>query len=84
MEDKSESIAIYEEVHNKYTELEDLIEQNCRNLFWAKGKFYVNKIWKVVLWFASAIVSGIASTCLLPYDEIAQWIKSIFVNWVAS
>lgn len=80
LEDKSESIAIYEEVHNKYTELEDLIEQNCRNLFWAKSKFYVNKVWKVILWLASTIVSGIVSTCLLPYDEFVNWIKSIFVN----
>ena len=66
LEDKSESIAIYEEVHNKYTELEDLIEQNCRNLFWAKSKFYVNNVWKFLLWLASAIISGIISTYLLP------------------
>ena len=78
LEDKSESIAIYEEVHNKYTELEDLIEQNCRNLFWAKSKFYVNKIWKIFLWIASAIVSGIISTCLLPYNEFVEYIKSLF------
>lgn len=76
-EDKSESIAIYEKVHNKYTELEDLIEQNCRNLFWAKSKFYVNKFWKIILWLVSAIVSGIVSTCLLPYSEIVDYIKSI-------
>ena len=66
LEDKSESIAIYEEVHNKYTELEDLIEQNCRNLFWAKSKFYVNNVWKFLLWLASAIISGFISTYLLP------------------
>lgn len=77
-EDKSESIAIYEEVHNKYTELEDLIEKNCRNLFWAKGKFYTNRILKIILWFISAIVSGIVSTCLLPYSEIVEYIKSLF------
>lgn len=78
LENKSESITIYEEVHNKYAELETLIEQNCRNLFWAKSKFYVNRIWKIVLWFASAIVSGIASACLLPYGEIVDYVKSIF------
>lgn len=78
LEDKSESIAIYEEVHNKYTELEDLIEQNCRNLFWAKGKFYRNKIGNVILWLTSAILSGIVSTWLLPYNEIVDYIKSIF------
>lgn len=77
LEDKSESIAIYEKVHNKYTELENLIEQNCRNLFWAKSKFYVNRIWKIILWLVSAIVSGIVSTCLLPYNEIVDYIKSI-------
>ena len=78
LEDKSESIAIYEEVHNKYTELETLIEKNCRNLSWAKNKFYVNKIWKIVLWLASAIVSGIVSAWLLPYGEIVNHIKAIF------
>lgn len=78
LEDKSESIAIYERVHNNYTELEDLIEKNNRNLFWAKGKFYVNKFWRFVFWFASAIVSGMVSTCLLPYNEIVDYIKSIF------
>lgn len=78
MEDKSESIAIYEEVHNKYTELEDLIELNCRNLFWAKGKFYTNRILRIILWFISAIVSGIVSACLLPYSEIVEYIKSLF------
>ena len=80
LEDKNESFAIYQEVHNKYTELEDLIEINCRNLFWAKSKFYVNRISKILLWFASAIISGIASSCLLPYSEIAEWLKSIFIN----
>lgn len=78
MEDKSESIAIYEEVHNKYTELEDLIELNCRNLFWAKGKFYTNRILRIILWLISAIVSGIVSACLLPYSEIVEYIKSLF------
>lgn len=70
LEDKSVSIAIYEQAHNRYTELEDLIDQNARNLFWAKGKFYVNRVWKVVLWFASAIISGIASTYFLHYFDI--------------
>lgn len=78
LEDKGESISIYEEVHNRYTELEDLIEQNCRNLYWAKGKFYVNKVWKIILWLVSAIVSGIVSTWLLPYNEIVDYIKSLF------
>lgn len=79
LEDKSESIAIYEEVHNKYTELENLIEQNRRNLYWAKNKFYVNRILKIILWFVSAVVSGIVSACLLPYNDIVDFIKSIFV-----
>lgn len=78
LENKSESITIYESVHNKYTELEDLIEQNCRNLFWAKGKFYTSRISKIILWLISAIVSGIVSTCLLPYSEIVEYIKSLF------
>lgn len=78
LEDKNESIAIYEKVHNKYTELEDLIEKNNRNLFWAKGKFYVNKGKKFILWLLSSIVSGIISTWVLPYEEIVKYIKSLF------
>ena len=78
LEDKRESIALYEEVHNKYTELENLIENNCRNLFWAKGKFCLNKIRNVILFIVSAIISGIVSTWLLPYSCIVNWIKSIF------
>lgn len=78
LEDKRESIALYEEVHNKYTELESLIENNCRNLFWAKSKFRLNKIWKVIVFILSAVISGIVSTWLLPYSYIVDWIKSIF------
>ncbi len=69
-DDKAESIAIYQDVHNKYTELENLIDTNCRTLFWAKGRFYTNKVWKFLCWLAAAIISGVISSCIIPYDKL--------------
>lgn len=66
-EDKSESIALYQEVHNKYTELENLIDSNARNLYWAKGKHKINRFNNIILWFVSAILSGIVSPYLIQY-----------------
>jgi hypothetical protein len=80
LEDKGESIALYEEVHNKYTKLEDLISENSRNLCWAKGKFYVRRVYKILLWLLSAIISGIISSSLLPYDKFVDWLKTIFIG----
>ncbi len=77
-EDKSEAISLYQCAHNKYTELEDLIDDNCRNLFWAKGKFYTNKIWKGFLWLLSAIISGIISSCIVPYNRFIELLHSLF------
>ena len=78
-EDKNLSIAIYEQVHNLYTELEDLIDENSRNLFWAKGKFYYSKLSGFVLWLFAAIISGLISSTLIPYNQIVDWIKSFFL-----
>ena len=40
-EDKNESILLYQEVYNKYTELENIINENCRNMNWAKVRLNV-------------------------------------------
>ena len=76
-EDKSESISIYQHVHNKYTELEELIDVNCRNLFWARGKFYRNLSLRFLGWLLSAIISGIISSSFIPYDKFVEWVKSL-------
>ena len=77
-EDKSESMALYQYVHNKYTELEDLIDQNHRNLFWASGKFYSKWFLKFLGWLAAAIISGIISSSFIPWDKVTQWFISLF------
>lgn len=66
-EDKNESILLYQEVYNKYTELENLINENCRNLNWAKAKNKTNKFFNIIIWFISAILSGIVSPYLIQY-----------------
>lgn len=66
-EDKSYSISLYQEVHNKYTELEELIDANCRNLFWAKSQFKISRLLKIMMWMASAILSGMVSPYLIQY-----------------
>lgn len=66
-EDKNESILLYQEVYNKYTELENLINENCINLNWAKAKNKTNKFFNIIIWFISAILSGIVSPYLIQY-----------------
>ena len=66
-EDKKDSISLYQEVHNKYTELENLIDDNCRNLYWAKSKFRINILIKVIMWIGSAILSGMVSPYLIHF-----------------
>jgi hypothetical protein len=78
LEDKSKSINMYQYVHNKYTELEDLFDENCRNLFWARSRYYSNRIIKFFGWFIAAIVSGIISSSFIPWGAIIQSITSFF------
>lgn len=78
-EDKSESISIYQHVYNKYAELEVLIDSNCRNLFWARGKFYRNICLKFFGWLLAAVISGIISSSFIPYDILLKWVMSLFV-----
>lgn len=78
LENKDSSIELYEKAHNRYTDLENLILNNCSNLFWAKNKFCVKRFLKFIGWFLAAIISGFVSNCLLPYDKMIEWIKSIF------
>lgn len=66
-ENKSESISLYQEVYNKYSELENLIDINYRNLCWAKSKFRIRIMLKVFMWIGSAILSGLVSPYLIQY-----------------
>jgi hypothetical protein len=77
-DDKSESISIYQDVHNKYTELEELIDTNCRSLFWARGKFYRNMCVNFLGWLLAAIISGIISSSFIPYDKFIELVVSLF------
>lgn len=77
LENKDCSIKLYEKAHNRYTDLENLILDNISNLFWAKNKYCVKKILRILGWLLSAIISGFVSTSLLPYEKMIEWIKNI-------
>jgi hypothetical protein len=78
VEDKSESISLYQNVHNLYNDIEDLITKNSSNLVWARSKFYGHWFMKFIAWLVAAIISGIISSSFIPWDKFTQWIISIF------
>ncbi len=61
---KEEAMAKYEEAYNLYTDLEELIYVNRVNLHRAKSKHSVKYILKIVMWFVTAIASGLVSVLL--------------------
>lgn len=78
-ENKEDSISLYEEVHNKYVELEELITQNHTHIKWARSKYYSRNFFKLLGWFISAIISGIISSSIIPWDNVWEYIKSLFI-----
>lgn len=78
-ENKEESIVLYEIVHNKYVELEDLITQNHTHIKWARAKYYSKKVINFLGWLIAAVISGIISSSIIPWDKIWEYIKSLFI-----
>jgi SMC interacting uncharacterized protein involved in chromosome segregation len=76
--EKEEAISLYEQVHNKYTELELLVTQNDTNICWAKSKFSAKRILKFLGWLMSAIISGFISSNIIPWNELWKWVLSWF------
>lgn len=69
-DNKEESIALYQGVYNKYTEMEELIVKNETHIIWAKAKFYSGKVLRFLGWLVSAIISGIISSSIIPWDKL--------------
>lgn len=78
LRDKKEAIELYEQVHNKYVELETLIDQNYTKINRAKIRFYSSKTMKFIGWLAAAVISGIISSSLIPWNEIVLKVCSCF------
>jgi hypothetical protein len=74
-QDKYQSVNFYQQAHNTYFELEELIDQNYVHICRAIAKFYFNKFLSFFMWILSAIVSGIISSSIIPWGK---WFKCLF------
>ena len=79
-QNKNESINLYQYVHNKYTELENLIDTNSRELFWAYTKYRGSWYVRFIAWLTAAIISGVISSSIIPWDKIMGSIISLFTG----
>ena len=72
--DKEKSLIFYERAFNEYSDLEDFLEENSKNIHWAIARFSTKKALKVIGFLSAAIVSGMVS---LYVSEIHKVIKSM-------
>lgn len=65
--DTDSALNIYQEAYNIYTALETMIDDVSADVHWARVRFTVRKGLKILLWFVSAIASGVISIILAKY-----------------
>lgn len=75
---KEQSIDLYQQVHNKYTELQELITKNNSHIIWARVRFGGSRFLKFLAWLFAAIISGIISSSIIPWERIWEWFKLLF------
>lgn len=71
----SDAVSLYKESYENYVELESLIESIIPDVKWARFKFGVSRLLKIILFIAAAIISGLISlffTC----PDVANFLKS--------
>lgn len=56
-----ESLDLFQDAYNTYTELEELILGRTVKINWARVKFTSRKVIKLLLWFLTAVISGFIS-----------------------
>ena len=81
-EDKSKSMELYELVHNKYFELEKLIDINNTNINWARAKFFFkNRLLTFLIWAGTIIVSTLVGAIIQSnFNAITDFFKHLFVG----
>lgn len=68
-QDKQLSLQLYEQMYNKYNEIEEYIEVNSHKLGWAKMKFFKNRRKAIGVWIATLIASGAISWVVATLHE---------------
>lgn len=68
-EDKKPALDSFDKVYQGYRKLEDLLLENERKICWAIAKFSGKKMFAIIGWFLSAVISGILSI-IIANDEI--------------
>ncbi len=72
----SEAIPLYKEAYEYYIELEILIESIATDVKWARVKFGLSRVIKIILFISAAAISGLVSlffTC----PSVADFLKSL-------
>lgn len=59
-----ESLSLFQQAYNKYSELEELIDDHTEDVRWARTRFTCHRVLAAVLWFLSVFISAILSICL--------------------
>jgi len=70
IQDKEKSLAKYELVYNRFSELETFLIENERHICWARARYYSSKVWKLIAWILAAIISGIISSLYIPWNRL--------------
>ena len=62
--DTNAALDTYQEAFNVYCELESIMDEVTPDLHWARVRFSVRRVVKILLWVLSAVASGVVSILL--------------------
>jgi hypothetical protein len=68
---KEEALLLYEKVYNSHNNLDDLLEKSQTKINWAIARFTTKKMLAFLAWLGAAIISGIVSSFVIPWEQIA-------------
>jgi hypothetical protein len=81
---EEKAFAAYQDAYDKYVALDDLINDNCAHIMFARVKFSIKRGVKIVCWIAAAIFSGIISDAVGLFSRDAMEIVKAFWQMLTS
>lgn len=75
--DMDESLSLYQQAYNTYSQLEEVIDSHTEDVRWAKVRFTSRRILTAILWILSVIISSVLSICLSS-ENVANTIRGFF------
>lgn len=81
--DFEQSFDKYQEAYEAYAKLMNYIEENIEGITWAKKRFTLRRIVKIVVWFITIIATVILTSVCTPISDCVRvFLKQCFSNYL--